>query len=180
MMPFSQHWRHKNKHLFILMLAVSSLKTQWKQIWKKKTSREPVPINLTCETESLIKLSHLLCSGAAKLHFPHWVALVRQYQESNITSSCRYTQHPAILLIKWKAFLSCCLLIPVRQHRQMAQLVNVKENWTMSNEGSSFNDSVELWYFIRDAEFFFFVCVCVMLEGFHNARMMAKVVRTKR
>lgn len=39
--------------------------------------------------------------GAAKMHAPHWVAPVsRQYQESNITSSCRYMQHPAILLIK--------------------------------------------------------------------------------
>lgn len=51
----------------------------------------------------------------------------------------------------------------MRQHRQMAKLVNVEENWTMSNEGSSFNDSVELCYFIRDAEVFF-GCVCVILE----------------
>lgn len=36
----------------------------------------------------------------------------------------------------------------------MAELVNVKGNWTMSNEGSGFNDSVELCYFIRDAEGF--------------------------
>lgn len=59
--------------------------------------------------------------GAAKMHAPHWVAPVsRQYQESNITSSCRYMQHPAILLIKWKASLPCRLLIPAQQHWQMA------------------------------------------------------------
>lgn len=44
----------------------------------------------------------------------------------------------------------------------MAKLGNVKENWTMSNEGSGFNDSVVQCYFIRDVFFFFsfFLDVC--------------------
>lgn len=72
----------------------------------------------------------------------------------------------------------------------MAKLGYVKENWTMSNEGSSFNDSVVQCYFIRDVQvfcFFLFSRMCAVLEGFHNAtfprqkhRAMAKVVRIKR
>lgn len=60
---------------------------------------------------------HVHRSAAARPHCVHWVALMsRQNQgESNISTSCRYTQHAAILLIKWKAFLPCCLLLPLRQ-----------------------------------------------------------------